>query len=64
MNTQAIFAVEYSEEEVAEELSKEAGRRFTVQDVRRLECQALRKVKRAFLALGISADDIRGGDFA
>ena len=50
----------YTEEQVAQELSKECGRVVTVQEVRKIEAIALFKVKKAFIDLGISGDDIRG----
>ncbi|HJV76573.1 MAG TPA: hypothetical protein VJ654_20335 [Noviherbaspirillum sp.] len=50
-----------SVEEVAEWLSAAEGREVTVQEVYRIEAQAMRKVLRALLARGITLRDLLPG---
>lgn len=45
-------------EEVAAELSKAEGRRVSVQEVRRIECQALRKLRRILQERRLTAKNL------
>lgn len=50
--------VELTQEETAAALSFQEGRTVTVQEVRQIECQALRKLRRELLRRGLHDADL------
>ena len=60
-NQQSIEMTDCTIEEVAAWLSEIEGRAVTVLEVRRIEGQALRKLRRALLGRGLALDDLLPG---
>lgn len=48
----------YSEEDVADLLGREEGRIITVEEIRRIEARALRKLRKEFLIRGLKPADL------
>lgn len=58
-SVQVVFdVVECSVEEVAAALTVQEGRPVTVQEVRRLECCAMRKLRAELRRRGLTADEL------